>query len=102
MTNNLSEDEVIIIDSHDDIFNDYQIHYLRKDCISDILPAIKCPSFKSQTKIFETYEIWKFIGDQIHTKSFVIENVDGEISINLVYGNTVKIWPNILDSSQKN
>ena len=98
LTDNLSEDEVIIIDSHDDIFKDYQIHYWSKDRISDILPAIKCPSFKSETKIFktsETYEIWRFINDQIHTKSFVIENIDDELSINLVYGNTVKIGPYI-------
>ena len=27
---NLSEDEVIIVDSHDDIFKDYQIHYWKK------------------------------------------------------------------------
>ena len=104
LTDNLSKDEVIIIDSHDDIFKDYQIHYWRKDTISDILPAIKCPSFKSEIKFFktsETYEIWKFINDQIHTKSFVIENIDDELSINLVYGNTVKIAPYIFDSSQQ-
>ena len=45
LTNNLSKDEVVILDSHDDIFKWYRIHYWNKDTISDILPAIKCPSF---------------------------------------------------------
>ena len=96
LTNNLITDEVIVIDSHDDIFKNYQIYFWSKVRISDILPAIKCPSFKSETKIFRTSEIeeiGKFIYDQRHTKSIVIENVDGEISTNLVYGNTVKIGP---------
>ena len=91
---NLNEDEVIIIDSHDDIFTADQIHYWSKDCISDILPAIKCPSFKSETKMFkisEMEEIGKFIFYQNHIKSIVIENIDEELYINLVYGDTVKI-----------
>ena len=96
LTDNLSEDEVIIIDSHEDIFKDYQIHYWRKDRISDILPAIKCPSYKSETKIFKNSEIdyiGYFIKDQNHTESFVIENADKKLSISLVYGDTVKIKP---------
>ena len=102
LTDNLSEDEVIILDSHDDIFKEYQIHYWRKDSISDILPAINCPYFKSKTKIFKTSEMSKmkqFIKYQGHTKSKVIENTDEEISINLVYGNTIKIVPNVLKGS---
>ena len=94
LIDNLTEDEVLIVDSHDDIFKAYQIYFWRKDRISDILPAIKCPSFKSETKIFKTYEknkIKKFIYDQNYTKSVMIENADDKISINLVYGNTVKI-----------
>ena len=94
LTDNLSEDEVIIIDSHDDIFKAYQIQCWRKDRISDIFPAIKCPSFKSENRIFKISEIDKiiyFISDQDHTKSIVIENVDKNLSINLVYGDTVKI-----------
>ena len=90
----LNTDEVIIIDSHDDIFKADQIHYWSKDRISDILPAIKCPSFKSETKMFkisEMEEIGKFIYDQNHIKSIVIENADEELSISLVYGDTVKI-----------
>ena len=93
LIDNLSEDEVIIVDSHDDIFKEYQIHFWRKDRISDILPAIKCPSFKSKTKIFKTSEmkeIGKFIKDQDHTKSIVIEKSDKELSINLIYGDTIK------------
>ena len=96
LTSNLSEDEVIIIDSHDDIFKDYQVYYWRKDRISDILPAIKCPSFKSETKIFKTsekYKIEKLIYNQNHVKSIVIEKSDKNLSINLAYGNTVKIAP---------
>ena len=96
MIDNLSEDEVIVIDSHDDIFKDYQIYYWRKEKISDILPAIKCPSFKSEIKIFKTSEIeeiWNFIYRQNHTKSIVIEKTDDKLSLNLVYGNTVKIGP---------
>ena len=56
LIDNLSEDEVVIIDSHGDIFKDYQIHYWRKERISDILPAIKCPSFKPETKIIKISE----------------------------------------------
>ena len=96
LINNLTTDEVIIIDSHDDIFNGYQIHFWRKDKISDILPAIKCPSFKSETKIFkvsEMEEFWNFIDAQNHIKSIVIENVGKELSINLIYGNTIKTGP---------
>ena len=93
---NLREDEVIIIDSHDDIFKAYQIRYWSKNRISDILPAIKCSSFKSKTKIFKTSEkneIGCFNYDQNRAKSIVIENTGEELSINLVYGNTWKIGP---------
>ena len=103
LTDNLSEDEVIIIDSHDNIFKGYQIHIWRKEYISDILPAIKCPSFKSETKMFKTSEMKEmiqFINDQNHTKSTVVENTDGELSINLVYGDTIKIASWTLTTSQ--
>ena len=96
LTDNLSEDEVIIIDSHDGIFKGYHIHFWSKDCISDILPAINCPSFKSKIKIFKTSEmkeIRQFIYDQNHIKSIVIDKTDEKLSINLVYGNTIKITP---------
>ena len=96
LTDKLSEDEVIIIDSHDNIFNAYQIHFWRKASISNIFPAIKCPSFKSKTKIFKTSEmkeIREFINNKIRTKSIVIENKGDTISINLVYGNIIKIMP---------
>ena len=92
----LSEDEVIILDSHDDVFKEYQIHYWRKDRISDILPAIKCPSFKPETKIFKTSEIDEmknFIFDHNHAKSIVMENTDEKLFINFVYGDTLKIIP---------
>ena len=97
LTDNLNKDEVIIIDSHDDIFKVYQIHFWSKERISDILSAIKCPSFKSEIKTFKTTdldEMRSFIKDQNHTKSIVIENAGDKISINLVYGDTVKIRPN--------
>ena len=97
LIDNLCEDEVIIIDSHDGIFKGYQIHFWSKERISDILPAIKCPSFKSETKTFKTTELdemRKFIDYQNHTKSIVIEKSDKELSINLVYGNIVKLRPN--------
>ena len=103
LIDNLSEDEVIIIDSHDNIFEEYQIHYWDKDRIPDILPAIKCPSFKSETKIFkisEMDEIGNFIYDQNHTKSIMIENADDTLSISLVYGDTVKITSRTLDKDQ--
>ena len=45
-------------------------------------------------KISEMKEIGKFILDQDHTKSIVIENADDTLSINLIYGNTVKIGTN--------
>ena len=96
LIDNLSEDEVIVIDSHDDIFKDNQIQYWNKNRISDILPAIKCPSFKSETKIFKTSkmkEMKQFIYNKIHTKSIMIENKNEEVSINLVYGDTIKITP---------
>ena len=105
MAGNLSEDEVIIIDSRDDIYNAYQIHFLRKDRISDVLPAIKCPSFKSETKIFKTSEkcrMRQYIDDQIHTKSIVIEKSDKKLSINLAYGDTIKITPDTLDYEHTN
>ena len=104
MTDNLSEDEVIIIDSHDDIFKGYQIYFWRKDRIFDILPAIKCLSFKSEIKIFKTSEMEKmrwFIGNQNHTKSIVIENTDEGLSIDLVYGDSIKITPRTFYIDQK-
>ena len=94
LIDNLSEDEVIIIDFHDDIFKRYQIQYWSKDSISDILPAIKCPSFKPETKIFktsETHEMRWFIDDKDDIKSIVIENTDKKLYLNLVYGDTIKI-----------
>ena len=103
LTNNLSEDEVIIIDSHDDILKEYQIYFWSKDRISDILPATMCPSFISETNFFKTSEkrkIREFIDDQIHAKSLVIENIGDKLSINLVYGDTIKITPDTLDDDQ--
>ena len=103
LIDNLSEDEVIIIDSHDDIFKAYQSHYWRKDSISDILPAIKCPSYKSETKNFKTSEmkeIRKFIYNQIDIKSMVIENTGDTLSLNLAYGDTIKITPDTFDEDQ--
>ena len=35
----------------------------------------------------------KFIENQNHTKSIVIENTNEGLSINLVYGDTIKITP---------
>ena len=35
----------------------------------------------------------RFINDQICTKSIVIENTDKEVSINLIYGDIIKITP---------
>ena len=102
LTDNLNADEVIIINSHDDIFKAYQIYFWSKDTISDILPAIKCPSFKSDTRIFKTSEIDKiiyFIHDQYHTKSIVIEKSDKNLSISLIYGNIIKITPRTSYSS---
>ena len=99
LVENLNEDEVIIIDSHDDIFKWYRIHYWSKERISNILPAVNCPSFKFETKNFKTSEISKIIqfnDDQIHTKSIVIENTGEKLSINLIYGNTIKIARNTL------
>ena len=104
LIDSFTEDEVIIIDSHDDIFKRYQIHFWRKDRISDILPAILCPSFKSETKTFKTSEkgkIIKFIDYQNHTKSIVIENADEKLSINLIYGDTIKITPSTLWSGDQ-
>ena len=100
MTDNLTEDEVIILDSHDDIFKVYQIQYWSKDSISDILPAFKCPSFKPETKIFKTSEInemRRFINDKYVIKSIVIENTDRNLYLNLVYGDTIKITPRRFD-----
>ena len=104
MIGNFSKDEVIIIDYHDDIFKGYQINFWRKDRISDILPAIKCPSFKSLTKIFKTSELFKidiFIRYENNTKSIILENAGDKLSINLFSGNTVKIRPSTFDSSQQ-
>ena len=101
LMDNLSEDEAIIIDSHDDIFKDSQIQYWRKDRISDIFPATKCPSFKSETRIFKISEIDKiknFIYDQDHKKSIVIENADENLSISHIYGNIIKITPRTFSS----
>ena len=96
LTDNLTEDEVIIIGPHDDIFKFSQIHYWRKDRISDILPAIKCPSFKSENEIFKTSEMdemRRFIKDQDDIKYIVIEKADKNLSVSLVYGDTEKITP---------
>ena len=101
LTDNLSEDEVIIIDSHGDIFKAYQIQYWRKGRISDTLPTIKCPSFKHETKIFKTSELDEMrinIYNQNHTKSIVIEKSDKNLSISLIYGNIIKITPRTFSS----
>ena len=96
LTNNLTEDEVIIIDSHDNLFKRYQINFWSKDRISDILPAINWPTFKFETEIFKTSEMTKIrelINNKIRTKSIVIENAGDKLSINFVYGDTIKITP---------
>ena len=103
LTDNLSEDEALIINPHDDIFKTYQIYFWSKDSISDIFQAIKCPSFKSETKNFKTSvinEMRKFIDDLDDAKSVVMKNTGEELSINLIYGDTIKITSRTLWSEE--
>ena len=100
----LDEDEVVIIDSHSSLFKDYQILFWRKDKIADILPAIQCPSFKSENQNFNRSEMkimTKYIAKELGSKSVVIERFKEGISLYSVNWDTLKITPKMLEWSQQ-
>ena len=93
--NNLQEDEVIIIDPCDDLFIDYQIHYCKKDKISEILPSVNWPSFIPEIKTFKNSEkkVKELIESQIYSKSLVIGKWKNRVSIYSANSETLKITP---------
>ena len=48
LTRTISEDEVLIVDSSDKIFDEHQIYFWRKEKNSDILPAINCQNYSPE------------------------------------------------------
>ena len=97
----LNEDEVVILDYHDNIFQKFQIQYQLKEDISNILPAVLCPSFKKESKLFanpEKNKIMEFIINESRTKSVVIEKNSEDISIYSVFSQILKsTWINDFD-----
>ena len=91
---NLEENEAVIFNPHNDLFKDYQIIYWKKDKIPDILPAVLCPSFKSEVKKFNGSELNRlrhfFINDP-YIKSVVVERNQDEVSVYTVMSQTLKL-----------
>ena len=97
---NTEENKLIILDSHDDISKAFKIHCCEKDKVSDILPAVNCPSFKPDIKIFKNSEfesLWEFI-EENSSKSFILERTNEFISVSSVFSKTVKMIPKMFDN----
>ena len=70
-------------------FEDYfQIYFWKEEHISNILPAILCPSFKKEKRCFkpsESESLRKFIYNQIELKALVIEKKHNEVVVYPVF-----------------
>ena len=71
LTKIIYEDEVLIIEPHDNINKAFNIYLWKKDIISNNILAINCPLFKFEYKIYEYNEMSEinyFIYDKAITK----------------------------------
>ena len=91
----LDEGEVIIYHAHKYEANLYTINFWKEVSASEILPAIKWPSFKKVQKrisISHLLEIEEFIVKQLEYKSVVIKKENEEIVAYSVLSSTFKFY----------
>ena len=90
----LNKDEVIVCDLHKSSFDDIQIYIIKREDISNILPAILCTSFKIEEKSFIKWNYEQFKSEMweiLKTKSLVIEIKNQEITMYSVLSSTLVI-----------
>ena len=91
----LDEGEAIIYHAHKYEANLYTINFWKEESASEILPAIKWPSFKKVQKrisISHLLEIEEFIVKQLEYKSVVIKKENEEIVAYSVLSSTFKFY----------
>ena len=88
LKDNLINNETIALKTEK--FNRYyfQIYFWKEEHISNILPAILCPSFKKEKQCFKPSEyksLLKFIHNQMRSKALVIEKKHNEVVVYPVF-----------------
>ena len=90
----LDEDETIIWDFHKSNLNDISIYYCNEDKVSEILPAVMCPSFwKTSALLYygDRKTINEVISKELSTKSVMIELRKKKILLYSVFSPTLRI-----------
>ena len=80
----LFDNEAIALKTSKSDQNNFQIYFWKEEHISNILPAILCPSFKKEKRCFKASKsesLWKFIGNQIESKALVIEKKHNKVVV---------------------
>ena len=84
----LFDNEAIALKTSKSYQNNFQIYFWKEEHISNILPAILCPSFKKEKLCFkpsESESLLKFIGNQIESKALVIKKKHNEVAVYSVF-----------------
>ena len=90
----LDEDETIIWDFHKSNFQDICIYFCNEDKVSEILPAVMCPSFWKTSALLnyrKRERINEIITKELSTKSVMIELRKKKISLYSVFSPTLRI-----------
>ena len=90
----LDEDETIIWDFHKSDSNDICIYYCNEDKVSEILPAVMCPSFRKTSALLNyrnRQTVNEIIYRELSSKSVMIEFRKNKISLYSVFSPTLRI-----------
>ena len=90
----LDEDETIIWDFHKSDLNDISIYFCNEDKVSEILPAVMCPSFWKTSALLDYGDqktINEVIRKELSTKSVMIELRKKKILLYSVFSPTLRI-----------
>ena len=88
LKDNLINNEAIVLKTAKSYQNNFQFYFWKEEHISNILPAILCPSFKKERLCFkpsESESLSNFIGNQIQSKALVIEKKHNEVVVYPVF-----------------
>ena len=88
MISTIQEEEAIVILAHRSKLNNVQICFLKEESLSELLPAIQCPSFIKKKRYFSDAEsdlLLKHVADELKMKAVVIKNETQNISMYSVY-----------------
>ena len=93
LLNETNENEVIVLEAHKSNTDDIQMYICKEDEISEILPAILCPSFKKEVKLLKKSDLERIKNHIIRIldrKSVVLKKNGINIAIYSVFSSTLK------------